>query len=81
MFIVKLRNLISGVNILEFKSARKNWDFPKSNNFCESLELRNFWKGIQIQGSKIFRITKMLVFAMVILFLTFLVSRIKYSTH
>ena len=47
MFIFKLKNFTPGVKILEFKSDRKNWDFAKSKNVHESLELEPFcWGGV-----------------------------------
>ena len=34
------------VKILDFKSNRKNLEFPKSKYLHESLKLRQFWRGV-----------------------------------
>ena len=79
------KNFTPRVKIFEFKSNRRHQDFAKSKIYTNHsnqniLEGGNFW-GVQIRGGggKIFRPTKMLVFAMVIVFLTFLGLGIKYS--
>ena len=43
--IVKSKNVTPGVKILEFKSDRKNQDFPKSENSNESHKLKVNCKG------------------------------------
>ena len=45
-FIVKFKNFTSGVKVLEPKSNRKNYNFPKSENSYESHELTHFWRGV-----------------------------------
>ena len=68
---------------MEFKSNRRHQDFQKVKftgitRIKTFLEGVIFW-GVQIRGGKIFRATKMLVLAMVIVFLTFLGLGIKFS--
>ena len=52
--------------------------FTRITRIKTFLKGGNFW-GVQIRGGGIFRPTKMLIFAMVIVFLTFLGLGIKYS--
>ena len=66
-----------GVKLLEFKSNRRHQDFPKSKIYTNHSNQNifgggNFLGDTNSEGGKIFRPTKMLVFAMVIVFLTFL---------
>ena len=73
-----------GVKILEFKSNRRHQDFAKNKIFTNHLNQNifgggNFLGGTNWGGGKIFRSTKMLVFEMVIVFLTFLALGIKFS--
>ena len=74
-----------GVKILEFKTNRRHQDFPKSkiytNHSNQNISVGGkFFGGTNSEGvGKIFRPTKMLVFAVVIMFLTFLRLRIKFS--
>ena len=80
----KSKNFTPGVKILEFKSNRRHEDFPKSkistNHSNQNiLGGGNFLGGTNSGGGNVFRPTKMLVFAMVIMFLTFLGLRIKFS--
>ena len=70
-----LKNFTPGVKILEFKDIKifQKVKFTRITQIKTFLEGGNFfWGGVQIRGGKIFRPTKMLVFAMVIVFLTFL---------
>ena len=70
---------------MEFKSNRRHQDFAKSKIYMNHSNQNifgggNFFLGgTNSEGSKIFRPTKMLVFAMVIVFLTFLGLGIKFS--
>ena len=48
----------------------KEQDFSKSKNLHESIELRDFW-GVQIRGGGKFSTYQVLVFAIIIVFLTF----------
>ena len=78
------KNFTPGVKILEFKSNRRHQDFPKSKIYTNHSNKNifgggNFLGGTNSEGGKIFRATKMLVFAMVIAFLTFLGLGIKFS--
>ena len=74
-----------GVKILEFKSNRRHQDFAKSKIYANHsnqniFEGGNFLGGTNSGGGgKTFQPTKMLVFAMVIMFLTFLGLEIKFS--
>ena len=73
-----------GVKILEFKSNRRHQDFPKSEIYTNYSNQNisgggKFFGGTNSEGGKIFRPTKILVFAMVIVFLTFLGLGIKFS--
>ena len=74
-----MQKFTPGVKILESKANRKNEDFPKRKNLHESLELRHFgggnffWEGGGYKfRDRIFRQMEMLVFEMIIVFLTFL---------
>ena len=83
MFIVKLKSFTHGAKILEFKSNWRHYDFLKSKiytNYSNQniLEGSNFL-GVKVQGSKIFRPKKMSVFALIIVFLTFLGLGVKFS--
>ena len=61
--------------------------FTRTDGACLSshnIESKHFWRGVifggyKFGGGKIFRPTKMLVFAIVIVFLTFLGLGIKFS--
>ena len=77
------KNFTPGVKILEFKSNRRHQNFPKSKIYTNHSNQNifgggNFW-GYKFGGGKIFWPTKMLAFAMVIVFLTFLGLGIKFS--
>ena len=73
------KHFTPGVKILEFKSNRRHQDFPKSKIYTNHSNQNIFGGGYKFGGGKIFRATKMLVFAMVIVFLTFLGLGIKFS--
>ena len=78
------KNFTPGVKILEFRSNRRHQDFAKSKIYTNHSNQNIFgggnFLGVQIRGGgKIFWPTKMLVFAMVIVFLTFLGLGIKFS--
>ena len=70
---------------MEFKSNRRHQDFAKSKIYTNHSNQNIFGGGNFLggtnsgRGGKIFRPTKMLVFAMVIVFLTFLRLGIKFS--
>ena len=70
---------------LGFKSNRKKLRLPQCQNLHEPLELQIFWRGsfflggFANSGGKIFRILKMFVFAVVIMFLTFVRRGVKFS--
>ena len=69
---------------MEFKSNRRHQDVPKSKIYTKHSNQNifgggNFLGGTNSGGGKIFRPTKMLVFAMVIVFQTFLGLGIKFS--
>ena len=70
--------------ILEFRSSRRHQDFPKIKIYTNHLNQNifgggNFLGGTNSGGGKLFPPTKMFVFAMVIVFLTFLGLGIKFS--
>ena len=70
---------------MEFKSNRRHQNFAKSKIYTNHSNqnifgVGNFFGGYKFGGGvKIFRPKKMLVFAMVIVFLTFLGLGIKFS--
>ena len=69
---------------MEFKSNRRHQDFPKSEIYTNHSNQNisgggKFFGGTNSEGGEIFRPTKILVFAMVIVFLTFLGLGIKFS--
>ena len=69
---------------MESKSNRRHQDFAKSKIYTNHSNQNifgggNFLGGTNSEGGIIFRPTKMLVFAMVIVFLTFLELGIKFS--
>ena len=82
------KHFTPGVKVLEFKSNRRHQDFPKNKIYTNHSNQNIFGGvifflgGVQIRrggGDKNFWPTKMLVFAMVILFLIFLGLGIKVS--
>ena len=80
MLLSNSKNFTPGVKILEFKSNRRHQDFPKSKIYTNHSNQNIFGGGRgNFFGGTIFRPTKMLVFVMVIMFLTFLGLGIKFS--
>ena len=74
------KNFTPGVKILEFKSNRRHQDFAKSKIYTNHSNQNIFRGGYKFGGGgKSFRPTKMLVFGMVIVFLTFLGLGVKFS--
>ena len=69
IFIVKFRNFTTRIKVLEFKEKLR---FLKKI-YTNHSSYGTFWRGVIFSwGGEIFQPVKMLVFAMIIMFLTFL---------